>query len=513
MKRRKVLLFIILLFIVASSGLAYQTFTKKDDADKFIEDKVAVKDKNNKTIKPRSEDKVKESIETNNIDSDDKDTSMGDDNSTSVNLPRRSKHQYLSQKSKNNNNDLKNSSDIAKDDSGTKKILKKSNNQTSSIDHSKDLFTEILPKDIADKKTPNIPISTPSPKPGPDTPPPDNPTKDDDNAANRIIKNLKTSNNDNVAQFINDDGQIRTVLWAKGIKAPRLGNGGDFRRIDETYGGNRFITYSTNGYRSDFVNSGWYDTDKSPNSGPIDINLCFGAVASNQLHWWMNYHEDNIKKFLAKTDYVNKINPANRGTLRDLTTFKDSFKNPQDSRFFTMMKTYFGHNSEGYYVDPLVDMFINGHKPKANGGFNDPDWTHDFQMDSRGGFFHEVFGKKNLTRRLGISTASELSRELKKAFQDGEIVGLTHSTAGSYAHVITSWGAEYDLSGKLVGIYITDSDDHSSPDNGMKRYSIREVNGRPVFSNNVSNLKSGSKIEQISTLNLSEKEWENFLNK
>ena len=334
----------------------------------------------------------------------------------------------------------------------------------------------------------------------------------DEEKARKLLSDLKSPTNDNVAQFTNDDGQIRTVLWTKGITAPRLGAGGDFRRVEETHGGNQFVTYAAV-YRDGFLRSGWYDVDKAHGTSTVDRNLCFGAVASNQLHWWMHVNRDRIAQFLTKTNYASTLPPAQHGTLRDLRTFQNSFTSQQNSRFFTMMKTYFGNNTEGYYADPLIDMFINGHTPKPGGGYNDPDWTHNFQMDSRGGFFHDVFGKRNLTRRLVPSDFADFTNEMKKAFRAGESVGVIHHTSPQNTHIITAWGLEYDLDGKLVGIYVTDSDDQDdNRTSGMKRYGIKNVDNKAALSNNLTDPRAGSKIDQISTLRLGEEKWSEFLN-
>lgn len=360
---------------------------------------------------------------------------------------------------------------------------------------------------------PPQPPSDPGTPPTPPNPPtnPSNPDLTDQQKAQKLSANLKSPANQNVAQFTNDDGEIRTVLWTKGITAPRLGAGGDFRRVAETHGSNQFITYATL-YRDAFLSSGWYDVDKQHGSSVVDRNLCFGAVAANQLHWWMNYHKSRVQQFLTKTNYANTLPPSQAGTFKDLRIYPDSFLGQQNSKFFDMFKLYFGNNNEGYYADPLVDMFINGHKPKSNAGYNDPDWTHNFQMDPRGGFFHAVFDKRNITRRLTPSNFSDFSSEMKKAFRAGESVGIIHHTSGQSTHIITAWGLEYDLDGNLVGIYITDSDDQDDhKTNGMKRYGIRNINNKAFFSNNITNPRAGSLIYQISTLGLGEDKWQEYL--
>ncbi len=35
-----------------------------------------------------------------------------------------------------------------------------------------------------------------------------------------------------------------------------------------------------------------------------------------------------------------------------------------------MFKTYYGYRTNGFVSDALVDLFINGYKPKSQGGVN-----------------------------------------------------------------------------------------------------------------------------------------------
>lgn len=62
-----------------------------------------------------------------------------------------------------------------------------------------------------------------------------------------------------------------------------------------------------------------------------------------------------------------------------------------------MFKTYYGYRTNGFVSDALVDLFINGYKPKVQGGVN----LEDSQLvpDSRVVFLRR-FQREKLTNRI-----------------------------------------------------------------------------------------------------------------
>lgn len=124
--------------------------------------------------------------------------------------------------------------------------------------------------------------------------------------AEDIKEALITAKNDNVVQYTNEDGEIRTVIWAKGINAPVMGAGGDFKK-EVTQGG--LDTYVI--YKAPFSSGdGWYDVNKTRSGGNIDIdkNLCFAAAASNMLHWWFDQNSENVDNYIAKNGDIIRAN-------------------------------------------------------------------------------------------------------------------------------------------------------------------------------------------------------------
>lgn len=352
--------------------------------------------------------------------------------------------------------------------------------------------------------TPQPPVNPPAPQP-PVVTPPTTPETDEEKAK-KLAESLKTAQNNNTAYFVNHDSQHRVALWTKGITAPRLGKGGDLvHKIDGGY------SYDYLPFNDQARHMGWFDADKAPQYSIADINLCFAAVSANQLHWWMAQNKQHIDQYLAKINYGANL-PGNLvGGLRDLRTYQNSFKNQQNSAFFTMFKAYFGYNRDGYQVDPLNDLFINGYKPKPSGGVNEENWPLEFEKDDRGGFFHDVFGRKLLTDRLTTQNFDYFAKQVKLALQQGKSVGVIYTKGGGYSHVITAWGAEFDQNGKLTALYITDSDDVEEEYNGLRRMGVKNIDGRAALSNNLNDPRHGSKVDSITTLSLGDAQWKEFL--
>lgn len=316
--------------------------------------------------------------------------------------------------------------------------------------------------------------------------------------AENIKEALITAKNDNVVQYTNEDGEIRTVIWAKGINAPVMGAGGDFRK-EVTQGG--LDTYVI--YKAPFSSGdGWYDVNKTRSGGNIDIdkNLCFAATASNMLHWWFDQNSENVDNYIAKNGDIIRAN-------RRLSELKNSFESQEESKIFELYKVLYGYNERGFYSDLLMDLFINGYRPKLSGATNIE--NDNLIPDNNGGFFYDVFRGEKLTDRTDGGDYEYLSEKLKEVLGDGGLVGLSHK-ALSRNHIVTLWGAEYDLNGKLKAVYVSDSDDQDESDLGMKRYEVRNVGGKAKLSTNISDKSAGAAVGYLHILYLGSNRWNNY---
>ena len=316
--------------------------------------------------------------------------------------------------------------------------------------------------------------------------------------AENIKEALITAKNDNVVQYTYEEGEIRTVIWAKGINAPVMGAGGDFKK-EVTQGG--FDTYVI--YKAPFSSgNGWYDVNKTRSGGNIDIdkNLCFAATASNMLHWWLDQNSENVDNYIAKNGDIIRAN-------RRLSELKNSFESQEESKIFELYKVLYGYNESGFYTDLLMDLFINGYRPRLNGATNIE--NDNLVPDNNGGFFYDVFKGEKLTDRTDGGDYEYLSEKLKEVLGDGGLVGLSHK-ALSRNHIVTLWGAEYDLNGNLKAVYVSDSDDQDESDVGMKRYEVRNVGGKAKLSTNISDKSAGAAVGYLHILYLGSNRWNNY---
>lgn len=316
--------------------------------------------------------------------------------------------------------------------------------------------------------------------------------------AENIKEALITAKNNNVVQYTDEEGETRTVIWAKGINAPVMGAGGDFRK-EVTQGG--LDTYVI--YKAPFSSGdGWYDVNKTRSGGNIDIdkNLCFAATASNMLHWWFDQNSENVDNYIAKNGDIIRAN-------RRLSELKNSFESQEESKIFELYKVLYGYNERGFYTDLLMDLFINGYRPKLNGATNIE--NDNLIPDNNGGFFYDVFKGEKLTDRTYGGDYEYLSEKLKEVLGDGGLVGLSHK-ALSRNHIVTLWGAEYDLNGNLKAVYVSDSDDQDESDVGMKRYEVRNVGGKAKLSTNINDKSAGAAVGYLHILYLGSNRWNNY---
>lgn len=316
--------------------------------------------------------------------------------------------------------------------------------------------------------------------------------------AENIKEALITAKNNNVVQYTDEEGEIRTVIWAKGINAPVMGAGGDFRK-EVTQGG--LDTYVI--YNAPFSSgNGWYDVNKTRSGGNIDIdkNLCFAATASNMLHWWFDQNSESVNNYIAKNGDIIRAN-------RRLSELKNSFESQEESKIFELYKVLYGYNERGFYTDLLMDLFINGYRPKLSGATNIE--NDNLIPDNNGGFFYDVFKGEKLTDRTDGGDYEYLSEKLKEVLGDGGLVGLSHK-ALSRNHIVTLWGAEYDLNGNLKAVYVSDSDDQDESDVGMKRYEVRNVGGKAKLSTNISDKSAGAAVGYLHILYLGSNRWNNY---
>ncbi|MCB2859528.1 IdeS/Mac family cysteine endopeptidase [Streptococcus suis] len=304
----------------------------------------------------------------------------------------------------------------------------------------------------------------------------------------------------NQTSYQTESGEQRQIIWAHGITPPAMEQSDGF--VKEKYGD--YLNYT-----APFeAGNGYYDTNKSLNASFIDLNLCFAAVSSNMVHWWLEQNSSYVERYLKEKN--STVNVGENYAITDLRRYIDSFQDQQNSRVFDMFKTYYGYRTNGFVSDALVDLFINGYKPKVQGGVN----LEDSQLvpDSRGGFFYDVFKEKKLTNRIFSGSYERFGEDVRTVLESKGLLGLTYRTLGYATHIVTVWGAEYDNQGKIRAVYITDSDDQQEQI-GLKRMGItRDASGNPRLNNHVKNNSAGALLDYVHTIRLGQDLWEEYFN-
>ncbi|MGG9991116.1 IdeS/Mac family cysteine endopeptidase [Streptococcus suis] len=332
-----------------------------------------------------------------------------------------------------------------------------------------------------------------------------------ENVASRNDKEVTTSEQNqievietkeilNQTSYQTESGEQRKIVWAYGITPPAMEQSGGF--VKEKYGD--YLNYT-----APFeAGKGYYDTNKSLNASFIDLNLCFAAVSSNMVHWWLEQNSSYVERYLKEKN--GTVNVGENYAITDLRRYIDSSQDQQNSRVFDMFKTYYGYRTNGFVSDALVDLFINGYKPKVQGGVN----LEDSQLvpDSRGGFFYDVFKEKKLTNRIFSGSYERFGEDVRTVLESKGLLGLTYRTLGYATHIVTVWGAEYDNQGKIRAVYITDSDDQQEQI-GLKRMGItRDASGNPRLNNHVKNNSAGALLDYVHTIRLGQDLWEEYFN-
>ena len=308
----------------------------------------------------------------------------------------------------------------------------------------------------------------------------------------KLLEKIENGQNNNTVEYETEEGEKRTVLFVKGVKAPKLGENGDFRKTED----HGYIDYKAP-YEE---GQGYFDVNKAPfgTNKEIDRNLCFAAAASNTLHWYLQQNKKEIEDYIKNNGDVIRTVGANTYSLKDML---NQDVEQQGSLIYQYFKEMYGNNETGYYTVPLMDLFLNGYTPKEDRKTNIE--NKDLQPDARGGFLYGIIGTKPQTGMHLVNSLSDLGNSLQHYLSNNFVVCLSYTTF-SYNHVVTLWGAEYDESGLLRAVYVTDSDDQDETgvetDVAMKRYVVKGKGNYSFLSNAISEEANGARINSLQYL-------------
>ena len=309
--------------------------------------------------------------------------------------------------------------------------------------------------------------------------------------ADQVERALQEGENQNTAQYTAANGEIYTAFFVQGVHIPNLKSteeGGDFIEKEDSGYFTRVARFARG--------QGYYDTNKARNgqNKDVDRNLCFATTASNVLHWYLQENKEKIQDYIhAHGDVVRRVGQKNY-SLQDF--LNQPSPDQWDSRIFDYFKLIYGHSKNGFYTGPLVDLFLNGYTPKKA-----TNTEADFgTMDERGGFLYGLLKEKLQTDVMG-SFKGTFSEDVKKHLAAGHALCISYKPLGTYSHVVSLWGADFDESGKLVGVYVTDSDDQDEtgedPEVGLKYYRIIYKDGSPYLNNSLNPKSNGSRISKL----------------
>ena len=308
----------------------------------------------------------------------------------------------------------------------------------------------------------------------------------------KILEKIENGQNNNIVEYETEEGEKRTVLFVKGVKPPKLGENGDFRKSED----HGYIDY-----KAPFEEGqGYFDVNKAPfgTNKEIDRNLCFAAAASNTLHWYLRENKKEIQDYIKDNGDVIRTVGTNTYSLKEMLNQEVE---QQGSLIYQYFKEMYGNNETGYYTVPLMDLFLNGYTPKEDRKTNIED--KDLQPDRRGGFLYGILGGKLQTGLRSVKDVKDMGESLQYYLSNGFVLCLSYKTF-SYNHVVTLWGAEYDANGRLCAVYVTDSDDQDETgdevDVAMKRYRVKEEGQKSYLSNAISESSKGALVNSIQYL-------------
>ncbi|MEY8461807.1 IdeS/Mac family cysteine endopeptidase [Streptococcus merionis] len=281
---------------------------------------------------------------------------------------------------------------------------------------------------------------------------------------------------------------VTKTLWADGVHVDE----GDFKSSTEGYGTDYFATEHGKG-------RGYYDINKKFD-GSDDV-LCSGVVAANQLHWWLDRNKDYVERYRKQS--------ADNGILVGKDILKLNTTHEDQSDFFDFIKYSF--SNKPLYPERLLNMYINGYGYLSSQNPN-------VLPTSKTNFFQKVFKNNLLTENFPVNSIDSLSSQIKNALQNHKVLALSFVSYrnSGWGHVVTVWGADFDANGKVVAVYVTDSDDRSTTIGdtkvGMKRLKIDESqNDSSIIKlTGFEDENSGGSLRNLYTLSTGEELWKKY---
>lgn len=199
---------------------------------------------------------------------------------------------------------------------------------------------------------------------------------------------------------------------------------------------------------------GWFDCNKvNPTDaagGVPDGSMCWAAVGSNLLHWWLKHNMKYVEMYGDKYKGPDYSYPLPKAQESDIfQCFVDSFLD------------------EGGFGDAGINWFIHGDIPTGP--------PRDYPYND-GGYFKDVFPDGvRLGKSIRGMSKERFNDTIKDALANRKAIGVSIGVVSSSGHIETIWGAEFDENGDISYIYMSDNNDRDlfeSDGIGCGRYQI-----------------------------------------
>lgn len=232
-----------------------------------------------------------------------------------------------------------------------------------------------------------------------------------------------------------------------------------------------------------------------------DKSMCWAAQSANMLQYWQNMYVSSGRTLPTGTPDGFVVGREDK-TRRQYQIFEHFISNWTDM----------GGSSE--YGIP---WYLTG------GFFSDyPDgvlWSQCFGGMEKGGFFKNIYPTAEDLNEGDFRSFTYTHQNTAESFTDvkgfssvlidcfenlNAVVGLNvylknNSTGGEVKHALTVWGCDYDATGMITKIYLTDSDDGEM---GLKTVSVQSESDGKLYLSGYSENET-ARIQDFSILSVS----------
>ena len=251
----------------------------------------------------------------------------------------------------------------------------------------------------------------------------------------------------------------------------------------------------------------WFNNRKAKPVGAVatdggDGNQCWAKTASNMLHWWFVQNKENINNYITKKN----ITGAKKDEYQDF--YKREFLDNQEPEKSYIAKTFRtkAHNGiKGDYIISGLSWYLYGNETAkiSRPGKDAP------------ALFKDVFSKENTPiERINVHGKDSFNEIISSALNSKKAIGIDiwgSKGVNEYGHAITLWGAVFDEEENIIAIYVVDN---NFKENRIFPYGIWYKDGKPyLFNYGVNDFVQDRYVGQVTTLDLGETQWQDWLSK